>query len=119
MEEKPKAGTASVQKEEGPVQEETSLERVKKLAEQGYGILQPPLGRLTLDGQFYEAGEYVIAWKGTSVEFIPITDLDESEMEQLRQLLDYVVNESDFSFPKTDAMPEDALVKMGKVYDAQ
>ena len=96
--------------EEAPVQkQENSLERIKKLAEQGYAILQPELGVMTtINGEVYESGEYVMAWKGSSVEIIPITDLDEAGMQQLQQLLDnvYSLGTIDVSDPEADAMLE-------------
>ena len=104
--EAPKQGKA----EEAPVQkEENPLERIKKLLEQGYVILQPELGVMTtINGEVYESGEYVMAWKGSSVEIIPVTDLDDAEMAQLQQLLSNVatVRTIDVSDPEADAMLE-------------
>ena len=110
-EEAPKAETPTQGKtEEAPVEtRESSLERIKKLAEQGYVILQPELGVMTtINGEVYESGEYVMAWKGSNVEIIPITDLDEIGMQQLQQLLDNVnsLGTIDVSDPEADAMLE-------------
>ena len=110
-EEAPKAETPKQGKtEEAPVQkEENPLERIKKLAEQGYVILQPELGVMTtINGEVYKSGEYVMAWKGSSVEIIPITDLDDAEMAQLQQLLSNVqtLGTIDVSDPEADAMLE-------------
>ena len=110
-EEAPKAETPAQGKtEEAPVEtRESSLERVKKLAEQGYVILQPELGVMTtINGEVYESGEYVTAWKGLNVEIIPITDLDEVEMQQLQQLLEDAasVRTIDVSDSEADAMLE-------------
>ena len=110
-EEAPKAETPAAGKtEEAPAQkEESSLERIKRLLEQGYVILQPELGVMTtINGEVYESGEYVMAWKGSNVEIIPITDLDEIGMQQLQQLLDNVnsLGTIDVSDPEADAMLE-------------
>ena len=110
-EEAPKAETPTASKtEDAPVEtRENSLERIKKLAEQGYVILQPELGVMTtINGEVYESGEYVMAWKGSNVEIIPITDLDEIGMQQLQQLLDNVnsLGTIDVSDPEADAMLE-------------
>ena len=119
-EEAPKAETPTAGKtEEAPVEtRESSLERIKRLLEQGYVILQPELGVMTtINGEVYESGEYVMAWKGSNVEIIPITDLDEIGMQQLQQLLDNVnsLGTIDVSDPEADAMLEatDPTVKHG------
>ena len=106
VEQKPKAEAVSGTEEKAPVQEESSLERVKKLAEQGYAITQPAIGAMTLDGQTYQPGEYVIAWKGPDVQFIPVAGLDESQMQQLQQLLTEPVQTIDVSDPEADALLE-------------
>lgn len=85
--ETPKAEAAPEQKQEAPVESEDPLERVKKLAEQGYAIFQPTVEMVAADGQVYQPGEYVVAWKGTTVEFVPTVNLDEGQMEVLDQLV--------------------------------
>ena len=96
--------------EEAPAEtRESSLERIKKLAEQGYVILQPELGVMTtINGEVYESGEYVMAWKGSNVEVIPVTDLDDGQMRELQQLLSNVqaLGTIDVSDPEADAMLE-------------
>lgn len=106
VEQKPKTDTTPDQKEEGPVQAEDPLEQIKKLAEQGYAIFQPAVGMVTADGQSFESGEYVIAWEGSNVQFIPVTDLDESQMQQLKQLLTEPMQTIDVSDPEADALLE-------------
>ena len=120
VEEAPKAETPAAGKtEESPVEtRESSLERIKKLAEQGYAILQPELGVMTtINGEVYESGEYVMAWKGSNVEIIPITDLDDAQMAELQQLLGNAAFREtiDVSDPEADAMLEatDPTVKHG------
>ena len=110
-EEAPKAESPNPGKRpEAPVQkQENSLERIKKLAEQGYVILQPELGVMTtINGEVYESGEYVMAWKGSTVEIIPITDLDEAQLAELQQLMSNVqaYGTIDASDPEADAMLE-------------
>ena len=68
VEQKPKAD--GVTEKDGPVKGESALDRIKKLAEQGYAISQLGIAAMTLDGQTYEPGEFVIAWKGADVQFI-------------------------------------------------
>ena len=102
-----KAGPGKAEK--APVQkEENSLERIKKLLEQGGIALQPNIAVILPDGQMYQPGEYVEVWTGTGVEFIPVTDLDDAQLGQLQQLLSSVdplrtINVSD---PEADAMLE-------------
>ena len=102
--EKPKVDGTTAENEEASVKEDP-LEQVKKLAEQGYVISQPSIAAMTLDGKTYEPGEYVIAWKGPDVQFIPVTGLDESQMRQLQELIDPVY-EMDVSDPEADALLE-------------
>ena len=103
VEQKPKAD--GVTEKDGPVKGESALDRIKKLAEQGYAISQLGIAAMTLDGQTYEPGEFVIAWKGADVQFIPVTGLDESQMQELQQLMgDSQIIE--FSDPEADAMLE-------------
>lgn len=103
VEQKPK--TDGVTEKDGPVKGESALDRIKKLAEQGYAISQLGIAAMTLDGQTYEPGEFVIAWKGADVQFIPVTGLDESQMQELQQLMgDSQIIE--FSDPEADAMLE-------------
>jgi flagellar hook-length control protein FliK len=102
--EKPKVDGAAAENEEASVKEDP-LEQIKKLAEQGYVISQPSIAAMTLDGKTYEPGEYVIAWKGPDVQFIPVTGLDESQMRQLQELIDPVY-EMDVSDPEADALLE-------------
>lgn len=96
-------------KDKAPVQkQENSLERIKKLAEQGYLVVQPSIAAVTLDGQVFQPDEYVEIWTPTGVELIPVTDLDEAQMGELQQLLDglaptHVIDVSD---PEADAMLE-------------
>lgn len=106
VDDKASNAAASVKKDEAPVQEEDSLEQVKKLAEQGYTVFMPTVGMVTADGQSFEPGEYVLAWKETSVQFIPVTDLDEGQLEQLNQLVGDLGKTIDVSDPKADAMLE-------------
>lgn len=105
VEQKPKADGVTVSDEEAPV-EENPLEQVKKLAEQGYAIFQPTVAMVTADGQTFEPGEYVIAWKDTSVQFIPTGDLNSSQREQLNDLLTGFGQTIDVSDPEADAMLE-------------
>lgn len=105
VEEKPKTDAVAGKGEEAPV-EENPLEQVKKLAEQGYVVTQPSIAALTLDGQTYEPGEYVIAWKGTDVQFIPVTGLDEDQVQELEGLLDSMGQVIDVSDPEADALLE-------------
>ena len=109
-EEAPKAETPNqVKTEETTVQkQEDPLERIKKLLEQGCIVFQPNIAITTLDGQTYQPGEYVEVWTKTGVEFIPITDLDEAQMGELRQLLDGVtsVQTVDVEDPEAEAMLE-------------
>ena len=104
VEQKPKTDAAAG-KEEAPV-EEDPLEQVKKLAEQGYVITQPGIAAMTLDGQTYEPGEYVIAWKGADVQFIPVAGLDEGQAQELQGLLEGMGQTIDVSDPEADAMLE-------------
>ena len=110
-EEAPKAETPAASKtEDAPAEtRESSLERIKRLLEQGYVILQPELGVMTtINGEVYESGEYVMAWKGSTVEIIPVTDLDDVQLGQLQQLLSRVttLGTIDVSDPEADAMLE-------------
>lgn len=105
VQEKPKADGVNASGEEAPV-EENPLEQVKKLAEQGYAIFQPTVAMVTTDGQTFEPGQYVIAWKDTSVQFIPTGDLDGSQREQLNDLLTSFGQTIDVSDPEADAMLE-------------
>ena len=88
--------------------QENSLERVKKLAEQGYVVVQPPIAAATLDGQVYQPGEYVLVWMPTGSEIIPVTDLDEAQMQQLEQLIGGagLMQTIDVSDPEADAILE-------------
>ncbi len=104
VEQKPKTDAAAG-KEEAPV-EEDPLEQVKKLAEQGYVITQPGIAAMTLDGQTYEPGEYVIAWKGADVQFIPVAGLDEGQAQELQGLLEGMGQTIDVSDPEADALLE-------------
>ena len=104
VEQKPKTDGVTG-KEEAPV-EEDPLEQVKKLAEQGYVITQPSIAAMTLDGQTYEPGEYVIAWKGADVQFIPVAGLDEGQAQELQGLLEGMGQTIDVSDPEADALLE-------------
>ena len=95
--------------EKAPVQkQENSLERVKKLAEQGYVVIQPTVAVVAEDGQVYQPDQCVWAWKGSQMELIPVTDLDEAQMQQLEQLTGGVglVQTIDVSDPEADAILE-------------
>ena len=109
-EEAPKAEAPTQGKtEEAPVEtRESSLDRIKKLLEQGGIALQPNLAVIMPDGQVYQPGEYVEVWTNTGVEFIPITDLDDGQMQELQQLLSNVatLGKIDVSDPEADAMLE-------------
>lgn len=116
---RPKAETGPVVKktEKASVERpENSLERIKRLAEQGFPVIQPSIAAVTLDGQVLQPGEYVQVWTPTGVEIIPVTDLDEAQMRELQQLLDglptHVIDVSD---PEADALLEatDPAVKHG------
>ena len=119
-EEAPKAETVPANKtEETPAEtRESSLERIKKLVEQGGIALQPNLA-VIVDGQMYQPGEYVEVRTATGMEFIPITDLDDDQMAELQQLLTSVttlgLGKIDVSDPEADAMLEatDPTVKHG------
>ena len=103
--ETPKAG----KKSEVPAQkQENSLERIKKLLEQGAIVFQPNFNMVTLDGQTYKAGEFVEVWTSAGVEFIPVTDLDDAQMMELQQLLGNAAFREtiDVSDPEADAMLE-------------
>jgi len=104
VEQKPKTDGVTG-KEEAPV-EEDPLEQVKKLAEQGYVITQPGIAAMTMDGQTYEPGEYVIAWKGADVQFIPVAGLDEGQAQELQGLLEGMGQTIDVSDPEADALLE-------------
>ena len=109
-EEAPRAETpAEGRKLEAPVQkEESSLERIKRLLEQGAIAFQPGIAVIMPDGQVYQPGEYVEVWTATGVEFIPVTDLDDAQLAQLQQLLSSVttLGTIDVSDPEADAMLE-------------
>lgn len=95
--------------EKAPVQkQENSLERVKKLAEQGYVVIQPTVAVVAEDGQVYQPDQCVWAWKGSQMELIPVTDLDEAQLQQLEQLTGGVglVQTIDVSDPEADAILE-------------
>ena len=105
VQEKPKTDGAAAKSEEASVTEDP-LEQVKKLAEQGYVISQPAIAAMTLDGQTYEPGEYVIAWKGSDVQFIPTAGLDGQQKEELEGLLTGFAQTIDVSDPEADALLE-------------
>lgn len=89
-------------------QQENPLDRIKKLAEQGCPVFQPPIAMTTLDGQVYQPGEYVEVWTPTGVEIIPITGLDEAQMRELQQLLNSMgpTQVVDVTDPAADALLE-------------
>ncbi len=94
---------APAQKEENP------LERVKKLAEQGYAVFQPTAAVVTEDGQVYQPEECVVAWNGSQWETIPVTGLDEGQMRQLQNVLDNTGGfntHTDVGDPEADAILE-------------
>lgn len=106
VEQKPKTDAAPNQKEEGPVQEKDVLEQVKKLAEQGCVIVQPPVAIVTPDGQVFQPGEYVVAWDGAKWSTIPVAQMSPWQEQQLQQLthnMDLMVQAQD---PEADAMLE-------------
>lgn len=105
VQEKPKTDGVTANGEETAAKEDP-LEQVKKLAEQGYVISQPAIAAMTLDGQTYEPGEYVIAWKGSDVQFIPTAGLDGQQKEELEGLLTDALKTIDVSDPEADAMLE-------------
>lgn len=98
----PKKDKAPAEKQENPV------ERIKKLAEQGYPVVQPSIAMMTLDGQVYQPGEYVEVWTPNGVELFPITGLDGKQMQELQQIMDSFgpVQTIDVSDPEADAMLE-------------
>ena len=108
----PKAETPTAGKKlEAAVQnqkQENSLERIKRLLEQGAIVFQPNFNMVTLDGQTYKAGEFVEVWTSTGVEFIPVTDLDDAQMMELQQMLGNAAFREtiDVSDPEADAMLE-------------
>lgn len=104
------AQTAAAKKPEKttPAQkQENALERIKRLAEQGYVIVQPTLPGVTLDGQVYQPGEYVEVWTESGIEFIPTAGLNEAELYQLQQIIasqnTHVIDVSD---PEVDKLLE-------------
>ena len=111
-EEAPRAETPNPgRRSEVPAQkQESSLERIKKLLEQGaFAVIQPSISvGIMSDGQVYQPGEYVEVWTATGVEFIPITDLDDAQLQELQQLLSGVtaLRTIDVSDPEADAMLE-------------
>ena len=109
-EEAPKAETPAAGKtEEAPAEtRESSLERIKRLLEQGGFVVPSSIPIVTLDGQMYQPGEYVEVWTKTGVEFIPITDLDDAQLMELQQLVSSVttLRTIDVSDPEADAMLE-------------
>ena len=108
--ESPKAETPAAGKtEETPVEtRESSLERIKRLLEQGAVAFQPDMAVIAPDGQVYQPGEYVLVWTETGSEVIPVTDLDDSQMQELQTLLTSVntLGTIDVSDPEADAMLE-------------
>ena len=109
MEQKPK--TDAVNKEEAPIQEESALEKAKKLAEQGYAIVQFNVGCVQIDPETgeviaeYEPKEYLLAFNGTDHEIIPIGNMPAWERAQLVQLVSDFKT-IDVSDPEADAMLE-------------
>ena len=99
-----KTGKAPVQKQE------SSLERIKRLLEQGaFAVIQPINPTITWsDGQVYQPGEYVEVWTEEGIEVISITDLDEAQLQELQQLMSNVQAHGtiDVSDPEADAMLE-------------
>jgi len=109
VEQKPK--TDAVNKEEAPIQEESALEKAKKLAEQGYAIVQFNVGCVQIDPETgeviaeYEPKEYLLAFNGTDHEIIPIGNMPAWERAQLDQLVSDFKT-IDVSDPEADAMLE-------------
>lgn len=107
VEQKPK--TDAVSKEEGPVQEESVLEKAKKLAEQGYAMVQLTVGCVQVDPEtneviaVYDPKEYLLAFNGTDREIIPIGEMSAWERTQLDQLVSDFKT-IDVSDPEADAM---------------
>ena len=102
----PKKDKAPAQKQEDP------LERIKKLAEQGALLTQPPIGCVDVDlvtGEVrgtYQPGEYILAQLGGHTEVIPITDLDPAQMQELKDMLGDMGQVIDVSDPEADALLE-------------
>lgn len=103
--EKPKADAASG-KEEGPVQEKDVLEQVKKLAEQGCAMVQPPVAIVMPDGQVFQPGEYVVAWDGAKWSTIPVAQMSPWQEQQLQQLTHNMELMENAKDPEADAMLE-------------
>lgn len=111
LEQPEKAETPAAAKkpaEKAPVQkQEDPLEQVKKLAALGAVVSQPNIACITPDGEQYEAGEYVFAWLPDGrMEVIPTDGLDQTQMNQLQQIMDGTGRHIDVSDPEADAMLE-------------
>lgn len=109
--EQPKAEKpAAAQKpEKSPAQKgEDPMEQIKKLAEQGCPVLQPPIAFILPDGQMYQPGEYVEVWTPVGPQFFPITGLDEAQTQELQQILSGAgaAQVMDVSDPEADAILE-------------
>ena len=87
---------------------EDPLEQVKKLAEQGYVIMQPTVPAVMPDGQVYQPGEYVIAWKGEESVTIPVVGVEPGALEQtqLQQIMGDLQKLAGAEDPEADAMLE-------------
>lgn len=103
--EKPKA-EAAAGTQEGPVQEKDVLEQVKKLAEQGCVMVQPPVAIVTPDGQVFQPGEYVMAWDGAKWNTIPVVQMSPWQEQQLQQLTHNMELMENAKDPEADAMLE-------------
>lgn len=106
VQEKPKTDDAAVDKQEGPVQEKDVLEQVKKLAEQGCVMVQPPVAIVTPDGQVFQPGEYVVAWDGAKWNTIPVVQMSPWQEQQLQQLTHNMELAENAKDPEADAMLE-------------
>lgn len=110
--EQPKAADkpAAAQKpEKAPARkEEDPVEQIRKLAEQGCVVLQPPIAFILPDGQMYQPGEYVEVWTPVGPQFFPITGLDEAQTQELQQILSSAgaAQVMDVSDPEADAILE-------------
>lgn len=110
----PKAqATPAKETEKAPAQKpEDPVEQAKKLAEQGAWLTQPPIAFVDMDlmtGEIratYEPGEYILAHLGEHTEVIPVTDLDPSQTQELKQLLGGMGQAVDVPDPEADAILE-------------
>ena len=111
VEQKPRTEAASDTEEKVPVQEESALEKVKKLAEQGYAVVQPNVGTIPFDpnnmtlGQS-ETGEYVVMQLDEEGEVLSVIELDPWQQQQLQQFVHNIELMDQAKDPEADAMLE-------------